>query len=132
MSGSNYERSRRIEMFGTDYMGTNSGSNCKMVNGSIRPNNKCTRGERLDERSGSFSKEANNCKSSRNQRRNENSLIADGMEGSNRRMNVATNYETGIEIIEVIDTMGRTVIVLLPVPGRFGSIFLVLCGSTYM
>ena len=121
MSGSNYERSRRIEMFGTDYMGTNSGSNCKMVNESISPNNKCARGER----SGSFSKEANNCKSSRNQRRNENLLIADGMEGSNRRLNVAsdTNYETGIEIIEVIDTMGRTVMVLLPVPGRFGSIF---------
>ena len=128
MSGSNYERSRRIKMFGTDYMGTNSGSNCKMVNGSISPNNKCTSRERLDERSGSFSKEANNCKSSRNQRRNENSLIAYGMEGSNRRLNVAsdTNYETGIKIIEVIDTMGRTVMVLLPVPGRFGSIFLVL------
>ena len=69
MSDSNYERSRRIEMF--EYTGANSGSNCKMVNGSIRPNNKCTRGERLDERSGSFSKEANNCKSSRNQRGNE-------------------------------------------------------------
>ena len=132
MSDSNYERSRRIKMF--EYMGANSGSNCKMVNGSISLNNKCASRERLDERSASFSKEANNCKSSRNQRRNENSLIADGMEGSNRRLNVAsdTNYETGIEIIEVIDTMGRTVMVLLPVPGRFGSIFLVLCGSKYM
>ena len=60
MSGSNYERSRRIEMFGTEYMGANSGSNCKMVNGSISPKNKCASRERLDERSASFSKEANN------------------------------------------------------------------------
>ena len=58
MSGSNYERSRRIEMF--EYMGANSGSNCKMVNGSISLNNKCASRERLDERSASFSKEANN------------------------------------------------------------------------
>lgn len=48
------------------------------------------------------------------------------MEGSNRRLNGAsdTNYKTGIKIIEVIDT--RKVMVLLSVPGWFGSIFLVL------